>query len=113
MVLSNGKAPVPDLLNVPTGGIRPLRPARARGNDFQGLIQDLVRRGIETLPEGTLNERIVGGVEQELIAQVMRMCKGVQVTAAKQLGINRNTLHKKLSESDQPENGKEGVAKEA
>jgi len=37
----------------------------------------------------------------------------VQVTAAKQLGINRNTLHKKISEQEPPENGKESLAKEA
>ena len=100
------------MLNV-RAGVRPLRPGRSRGTDLQGLIQNLCRVGVESLPEGTLNERIVGGVEQELIAQVMRMCKGVQVTAAKQLGINRNTLHKKISELTQPEGDKDGVAKEA
>ena len=34
----------------------------------------------------------------ELIEQVMRQCDGVQVKAATRLGINRNTLHKKIEE---------------
>ena len=50
------------------------------------------------MPEGTLKQEIVDGIERELIEQVMRQCKGVQVSAAKRLGINRNTLHKKLDE---------------
>jgi len=39
-------------------------------------------------------------VERELIAQVMVECDGVQVKAATRLGINRNTLHKKLKDYD-------------
>jgi DNA-binding protein Fis len=40
----------------------------------------------------------VGDVERELIEQVMSDCEQVQVKAAQKLGINRNTLHKKLSD---------------
>ena len=36
-------------------------------------------------------------MERELIAQVMA-CDNVQTKAAAKLGINRNTLHKKLKE---------------
>ena len=61
-----------------------------------------MRIGIQTLPEGTLNERIVGGVERELIEQVLEQCDDVQVTAARRLGINRNTLHKKVSTFNAP-----------
>jgi len=64
------------------------------------LIQQLVRVGIQSLPadEGRLYERLVGGVERELIEQVMQICENIQVKAATRLGINRNTLHKKLME---------------
>jgi DNA-binding protein Fis len=33
-----------------------------------------------------------------VIAQVMQRCDSVQIKAAARLGINRNTLHKKLKE---------------
>jgi transcriptional regulator with PAS, ATPase and Fis domain len=80
-------------------GERRLRPARSRGTDVQGLIQQLVRAGIQTVPEdGTLYTRLVRGVERELIEQVLQLCDGVLVKAAARLGINRNTLHKKVNE---------------
>jgi two-component system, NtrC family, response regulator HydG len=63
-----------------------------------------VRAGVVSPPAGMkLYDFLVGGVERELIEQVMRQCDGVQVTAAKRLGINRNTLHKKWVEFTQPE----------
>ena len=42
--------------------------------------------------------KIVNRVERELITQVMASCDNVQIKAAARLGINRNTLHKKLKE---------------
>ena len=45
-------------------------------------------------------------MERELIAQVMAACDNVQTKAAARLGINRNTLHKKLEEYQL--NGPEG-----
>ncbi|MCL4118195.1 UNVERIFIED_CONTAM: hypothetical protein GTU68_030333 [Idotea baltica] len=41
---------------------------------------------------------VVSLVEKEVIAQVLRICQGVQTKAATRLGINRNTLHKKIDE---------------
>jgi transcriptional regulator with PAS, ATPase and Fis domain len=98
VVLADGRPLTADLLAPPGRVEKRWRPLKVRGGgDLQGLIQQLVRSGIQSLPEGTLDERIVGGVERELIEQVMAQCNGVQVTAAKWLGINRNTLHKKVS----------------
>jgi transcriptional regulator with GAF, ATPase, and Fis domain len=101
VVLTAGRSLTPDLLAPPGRSVRrwrPLRGAAGAGNDLQGLIQQLVRLGIQTLPKGTLNRRIVEGVERELIEQVMEECDRVQVKAAERLGINRNTLHKKVGE---------------
>jgi len=64
------------------------------------LTVELVRQGIRAAgPNATdLHDRIVGQVERELIQQVLQACDRVQIKAAARLGINRNTLHKKLSE---------------
>ncbi|MBV8488687.1 MAG: sigma-54-dependent Fis family transcriptional regulator, partial [Planctomycetaceae bacterium] len=78
------------------------RPVRHRGGgaDVSSLTGELVRQGIRAAgPNATdLHDRIVGQVERELIQQVLQACDRVQIKAAARLGINRNTLHKKLSE---------------
>src|SRR5262249_23644334 len=78
---------------------RPIRP-RAGGTDLSALCGELVRQGISMAGPlaNDLHDRIVGEVERELIQQVLQMCDRVQIKAASRLGINRNTLHKKLSE---------------
>jgi transcriptional regulator with GAF, ATPase, and Fis domain len=96
LVLSGGRPIAPESVTPPGRHERRWAPSRARGGDLQALIQGLVRVGIQTLPEGTLDEKIVLAVERELIEQVMMHCNGVGVAAAKKLGINRNTLHKKV-----------------
>jgi DNA-binding NtrC family response regulator len=63
-------------------------------------VRKLVEVGTRhPMPAGSqLYDFLVGGVERELIEQVMLQCDGVKVTAADRLGINRNTLHKKLAQ---------------
>jgi Nif-specific regulatory protein len=102
VVMAAGGGLKPEMLSLPSQGGRRLRPSGMRSGDLQGLIQNLVRSGIQSVPteDGNLYERLVGGVERELIEQVMQQCDNVQVKAAGRLGINRNTLHKKLSEFD-------------
>lgn len=43
-----------------------------------------------------LHPLVIDAVEKTLLVYVMRRCEGNQCKAAKLLGINRNTLHKKL-----------------
>jgi DNA-binding NtrC family response regulator len=76
------------------------RPIRARGGDLSTLTSELVRQGIRAAgpTANDLHNRIVGQVERELIQQVLQSCERVQIKAAARLGINRNTLHKKLAE---------------
>ena len=68
--------------------------------DMETLIARLVEEGIRSSgsEEGNLYAKIVNRVEREVIAQVMADCDNVQVKAAAKLGINRNTLHKKVEE---------------
>jgi DNA-binding NtrC family response regulator len=100
VVLAHGLALTPDHLAMPGAGRGRPRMGRPRSGDLAGLIQHLVRAGIQgtASEEGNLYTRLVGGVERELIEQVMLLCDNVQVKAAARLGINRNTLHKKIEE---------------
>src|SRR5207248_3175940 len=88
VVLASGRPLTPDLLAPPGHAERRWRPLKARGGDLQALVQQLVRLGVQTLPERTLHDRIVKAVERELIEQVLQQCGGVQVAAAQRLGIN-------------------------
>ncbi len=80
--------------------------------DFESLAEQLVQTGLSRAEEkdNDLHSRIVDRVEREVISQVLQRCGGVQVQAAQRLGINRNTLHKKLKdyglETDTGANGK-------
>ena len=71
-----------------------------RRMDFESLASEVVVEGLRTAEEEAedLHSRIVDRVEREVIAQVLAQCEGVQIKAAQRLGINRNTLHKKLKD---------------
>lgn len=68
--------------------------------DFQSLATEVVVEGIRQCPADATNlhSAIVDRVEKELIAQVLASCNYVQTKAATRLGINRNTLHKKMKD---------------
>ncbi len=68
--------------------------------DFASLTEELVHRGLGEAGADAddVHSRIVDHVEREVIAQVLHECAGVQIKAASRLGINRNTLHKKLKQ---------------
>ena len=73
---------------------------RLRQADLETLTFEVVQQGLGDAgpQEDSLHAKIVNRVERELIAQVMVECNNVQTKAATKLGINRNTLHKKLKE---------------
>lgn len=100
VVLAPGDELTCDLLPETVLGRRPPRIGRQRVADLETLASELVEYGLETAgpQEDNLHAKIVSRVERELIAQVMAACDNVQVKAATRLGINRNTLHKKLKE---------------
>ncbi len=61
----------------------------------QALIVFLNERDSETKNKN-LHAQALAAVERPLLKQVMAMTNGNQLKAARQLGINRNTLHTKL-----------------
>jgi DNA-binding NtrC family response regulator len=100
VVLASGDRLTCDLLPEVVLGQKPRRVGRFRDMDVAALAAELVEQGITTAgPQADeLHAAIVNRVERELIAQVMAACEGVQTKAAARLGINRNTLHKKLKQ---------------
>jgi DNA-binding NtrC family response regulator len=99
VVLATGDEITPELLPEQVLGQKRPRIGR-RQADLETLCSELVGTGVSSAgpAEDALHAKIVHRVERELIAQVMAACDNVQVKAAKRLGINRNTLHKKLKE---------------
>ena len=66
--------------------------------DLDTLANLVVQEGLASSSEEeeNLHGKVVDRVEKELIEQVLKACDGVQTRAAAKLGINRNTLHKKI-----------------
>jgi len=87
------------LPSVVTTGRQP-RTLGTRAMDFESLTEELVYTGLNGMSDKDtdLHGRIVDRVEREVIAQVLSDCDNVQIKAAARLGINRNTLHKKIKE---------------
>ena len=104
IVLADGGPITPDLMRVgrPRYALRPAKGGNGGGGgtDVRTLIRTLVRVGLQTpLPAGVkVHPFLVDGLERELIEEVMRLFGGTQIKAAERLGINRNTLHKKLDQ---------------
>lgn len=68
-------------------------------------IGDCVRRSLERYfkdldgaKPAAIYEMVIRNVEKPLIETVLGKCEGNQTTAAKMLGINRNTLRKKIEQ---------------
>ena len=64
------------------------------------LVQKLrtIVPNMEVLGRGTLHRAVLSHVEKLLLSVVLSECRGNQVKSAEILGINRNTLRKKLRE---------------
>lgn len=102
IVLSSGQRITDEHLPNHVRGLSPVRIPNRNQNDMGTLCTDLVSNGLsEAHPsDNDLHQQIVSQVEKELISQVLRICQGVQTKTATRLGINRNTLHKKIEEYD-------------
>ena len=100
IVLAAADRLTPDLLPPHVRGEAPLRLGRLNRTDLESMCSELVSMGLAAAPEeGAAYNKVMGLVEKELIQQVLRVCQGTQTKTASRLGINRNTLHKKIEES--------------
>ena len=83
-----------------TGATPTKSSTESRPLDFDSMVKEVVQEGVRiSNPEQTdLHSKVVDRVEKELISQVLSNCNFVQTKAAARLGINRNTLHKKMKD---------------
>lgn len=63
---------------------------------IQARLAAIARDEPHTLTDGTLYDRIIGEVERPLIEAMLARHGGNQLRAARAMGINRNTLRKRL-----------------
>ena len=78
------------------------QPAPAPGDGFEGFLRNHLRsyfaRFGDELPPPGLYERLLVEFERPLVAAALAATNGNQVRAADLLGLNRNTLRKKIRE---------------
>ena len=102
VVLANGDEFTTDLLppSVLSNQPEQLSADGSASEDLASLSFRTVQQGLRELTdkEGNLHSEIVDRIERELIQQVLAACGGTRTKAAIQLGINRNTLHKKIKD---------------
>jgi two-component system, NtrC family, nitrogen regulation response regulator GlnG len=75
-----------------------LGPAGQAGSE-DGLSREIVARMRQELaagPEPGLYDRVLADVERPMIETALEVTRGNQIRAAALLGINRNTLRKKI-----------------
>jgi two-component system nitrogen regulation response regulator GlnG len=95
MVMAGGGVILPEHLPIAAGpGVPPVRDGTLEALIHQKL-EDCVR-GLGTRESANLYELVLGLVERPLFMAVLRETGGNQLRAAALLGINRNTLRKKL-----------------
>ncbi len=89
-----------DLFPSHVRGLAPMRISRVKAGGIQKMCSELVTLGMLEAGDAAqdIHERIVSLVEKEVLLQVLRTCQGTQTKAAVRLGINRNTLHKKIED---------------
>jgi two-component system nitrogen regulation response regulator GlnG len=87
-----------DAVRAVIGATAPIEPAP--GSDMAAAVRTLVERIARERPagldDGTLYEHVIGEVERPLIALMLARHGHNQLRAARALGINRNTLRKRL-----------------
>jgi two-component system nitrogen regulation response regulator GlnG len=79
---------------LPTKEEKPEEPTQT----LEGVVREVVKSEVSTGNEDHIHESVIGKVERALIGMVLEEERGNQVRAARRLGINRNTLRKKMKD---------------
>ena len=61
-------------------------------------VRVFLREEVNKNSWGTIHDAVIGKIEKVLIGMILEEEKGNQVRVAKRLGINRNTLRKKIKD---------------
>lgn len=72
------------------------------GETMESKLETFFTAHGNALPASGLYERVIREVERPLITRTLRATRGNQIKAAEVLGLNRNTLRKKIRELDIP-----------
>jgi len=65
---------------------------------LEEVVREVLKTEVSTGNEDHIHESVIGKVERALIGMVLEEEQGNQVRAARRLGINRNTLRKKMKD---------------
>ena len=87
---------------IETGGTTVVAEDESFGSSIERHLRGYFAAHGDGLPAPGLHDRVVREVERPLIALTLALTRGNQVKAAELLGINRNTLRKKIRELDIP-----------
>ena len=65
---------------------------------LEEAVRAFLREEVNKNSWGTIHDVVIGKIEKALIGMILEEEKGNQVRTAKRLGINRNTLRKKMKD---------------
>ena len=94
LVLADGQVLSPEDFAFLEGG----EPEARKRMDLEGLLTSEVKAALAEPEPGELHRRILARVERPLLEAVLAHTEGNQIKAAALLGINRNTLRKKITD---------------
>ncbi len=100
VVMSTGAELTEDLLPIQIRMFAHQGRNRGRAESIESLAIKLAEQAVGEYAgrEGEIYDLVIGEIERQLIGQALRQTGGVKLRAADYLGINRNTLNKKVRE---------------